>query len=110
MRWMMVGVSVVLFALQGSVAQAEDTRKTSDRVIGSVLSGLLGTPQQSPDAVYTAQERDRLVSLLQGGEYATSRQGEPIDAVVFGVPLTRTEHVYSAKPIPPSQTTQAPQR
>ena len=34
----------------------------------------------------------------------TSRQGEPIDLMVLGVPLTHREHVYTAKPIPPSQT------
>jgi len=44
------------------------------------------------------------VSLLQRGEYVTSRQGEPIDLMVYGIPLTRVEHVYTAKPIPPSQT------
>ena len=31
------------------------------------------------------------------------RQGEPVDVVAAGIPLTRTEHVYTAKPVPPSQ-------
>jgi len=44
------------------------------------------------------------VSLLQSGEDMTSRQGELIDLMVYGIPRTRVEHVYTAKPIPPSQT------
>ena len=95
----------MLVSLQMSSARAEEERKTktSERVLGGVLSGLLGQPQ-SPDAAYTAQERDRLVSLLQSGEYVTSRQGESVDVMVFGIPLTHTDHVYTARPIPPSQT------
>ena len=34
----------------------------------------------------------------------TSRQGEPIDLMVLGIPLTHRQHVYTATPIPPSQT------
>lgn len=102
MRWIAVGVGMIIVAGQMAVARAE--QKRSDQVLGGVLSGLLGQPQPSPDAVYTAKERDRLVSLLQSGDYATSRQGESIDLMVYGVPLTRTEHVYTAKPVPPSQT------
>ena len=80
--------------------------KDEDRIVGGVLSGILGTPQQPADAAYLAKERERLVSLLQGGQYATSRQGESVDAIVLGVPLTKVENVYRAKPIPPSQTAQ----
>ena len=90
-------------ALRPVAGYAED-QKRSDRVINGVITGLLGGPQQAPDAAFTAQERDRLVSMLQSGEYATSRQGEAVDMMVFGIPLTRVEHVYTAKPIPPSQT------
>ena len=104
MRWMGVAVSAVVFSLFMAVARAEDEKSgRSERVLGGVISGLLGQPQQ-PGAAYTAQERERLVSLLQGGEYVTSRQGEPIDLVVFGVPLTHIDHVYTAKPVPPSRT------
>lgn len=98
-----VAGALVIF---GAAAVYAD-QKRSDQVINSVVSGLLGTPQQpapSPDAIYSAQERDRLVSLLQGGEYVTTRQGEPVDMVAYGVPLTRVEHVYTAKPVAPSQT------
>ena len=35
----------------------------------------------------------------------TSRQGEPVDLIVYGVPLTQKDHVYSARPVPPSKTT-----
>ena len=104
MRWLLIGFAVGLLSLPLAVARAEDRRETGDRVLEGVITGLLGTPQQSPNAAYTAQERERLVSLLQSGEYATSRQGETIDLMVFGVPLTRVEHVYTAKPIRPSQT------
>ena len=83
---------------------AEDSQERGDRVLGGVIQGLLGSPQPASDAAYTAQERERLAGLLQGGEYATSRQGEPIDLVVLGIPLTKTDHVYSAKPIQPSRS------
>ncbi|MBI3321276.1 MAG: hypothetical protein HYZ91_03295 [Candidatus Omnitrophica bacterium] len=101
MRRMAFGVTIVLLSLQASPVGAEEARKTSERVLTGVISGLLGQPQ---DATFTAQERDRLVSLLQRGEYATSRQGETVDLMVFGVPLTSTAHVYTATPIPPSRT------
>ncbi len=102
---MRIGVVVALSAvvLWAAPLRAEDTQERGDRVLGGVISGLLGSPQQAPDAAYTAQERERLAGLLLGGEYATSRQGEPIDLVVLGIPLTRTDHVYSAKPIQPSR-------
>lgn len=103
MRWLGVVVSVAALSVHMAVAVAEDDDSTSERVLGGVISGLLGQPQQ-PGAAYTAQERERLVSLLQGGEYVTSRQGEPVDLMVFGVPLTHIDHVYTAKPIPPSRT------
>ena len=104
MRWIVVGLGIGLAAFHTSAARAEEERRTSERVLGSVISGILGGPQQPPEAAYTEQERERLVSLLQSGEYATSRQGESVDLMVFGIPLTRIEHVYTAKPIQPSQT------
>jgi len=100
---MVVGFALIAFHI-AVVASAEEKRSTSDEILGGVLSGLLGGPQQS--STYTAQERDRLVSLLQSGEYVTSRQGEPVDLMAFGVPLTHRDHVYFARPIPPSQTYQ----
>ena len=95
-------VAILLAAGWLALPAAADDEKTR-RVVGGVISGLLGVPSSSPEATYTAQERDRLVSLLQGGEYVTSRQGEPVDLMVYGVPLTRTDHVYTARPIAPSQ-------
>ena len=106
MRRTMLAVGLVVFSFHMTAVWADDETK---RVVGGVISGLLGGAPQSPDAVYTAQERDRLVSLLQGGEYVTSRQGEPIDLMVYGIPLTRVEHVYTAKPVQPTQTSY-PQR
>ena len=102
MRWMRMGTGIVLIAVAATAVRAEERK--SERVLSGVITGLLGGPQSSPDAAYTAQERDRLASLLQSGEYVTSRQGEPVDLMVYGVPLTRTEHVYTARPIPTSQT------
>ena len=103
MRRIVTAVSVVcLMRLLAAAASAED--ETTKRVVGGVISGLLGGTPQSPESTYTAQERDRRVSLLQSGEYTTSRQGEPIDVMVYGIPLTRTDHVYTARPIAPSQT------
>lgn len=99
MRGIILGV--LLLGVQASAAKADEE---TDRVLGGVLSGLLGTPQQSPDALYTAKERERLAAFLQSGEYATSRQGEPIDLVVHGIPLTRSDRVYTARPIQPSPT------
>jgi len=104
MRWHMMGLGLLLLTLQAAAASAEEKRSTEEQIIGGVISGLLGQPQQSPQAAYTAQERDRLVSLLQSGEYVTSRQGEAVDVMVYGIPLTHRDHVYSAKPIPPSHT------
>ena len=104
MRWMGFVLGVAVFSVQMAVAAAEEKKSsTSERVLGGVISGLLGQPQQ-PGAAYTAQERERLASLLQGGEYVTSRQGEPVDLMVFGVPLTHVDHVYTARPVPPSRT------
>ena len=100
--------AVVLGLSLASVVAAEEQRR-SDRVLQGVVTGLLGGPQQPAEAAYVAQERERLASFLQSGEYATSRQGETVDMMVLGIPLTRSEHVYTAKPIPPSQTTY-PQR
>ena len=103
-RVIVMAVGVVFTGLAMSMAQAEDRRERGDKVLSGVLSGLLGESPQPADAAYAAQERERLVSLLQGGDYATSRQGEPVDLMILGVPLTRAERVYTAKPIPPSQT------
>jgi hypothetical protein len=93
-----VGLAAALFSFPLGVAVAGEDE---DRLLGGVISGLLGQPQ---DAVYLAREQERLVSLLQSGDYVTSRQGEPIDLVVLGVPLTHRDRVYTAKPVPPSQT------
>lgn len=101
MRRLVIGG--LLLILPVTVVAEEQKRSTKDQLIGGVVSGLLGQPQPSPDAAYLAQERDRLVSMLQSGGYATTRQGEPVDVVAAGIPLTRTEHVYTAKPVPPSQ-------
>jgi len=98
MRWVIVMWSAAILILSTGVAMAG---KDEDRVLGGVISGLLGQPQ---GAQGLAQEQERLVSFLQSGDYVTSRQGEPIDLMVLGVPLTHREHVYTAKPIPPSQT------
>ncbi len=103
MRRGVAGVCVFLaMAVPAAFAEDQD-QSTGERVLTGVLSGLLGQPA-SPEATYTAQERDRLVSLLQSGDYVTSRQGESVDLVVYGVPLTHISHVYTARPIPPSQT------
>ena len=104
MRWLMIGLGVGLMSVSSSVVRAEEKRSTGEQVIGGVISGLLGGSPQASDTAYLTQERERLVALLQQGEYATSRQGEPVDAMMLGIPLTRTEHVYTARPIPPSQT------
>lgn len=82
-------------------AHAEE--ETEDRLLKGVISGLLGQPQPPSDAAYMTQERERLVSLLQSGEYASSRQGEPVDLLILGIPFTHASHVYTAKPIPPSR-------
>lgn len=103
-RMVIIGIGIILMSLHGAMAQAEDRRERGDKVLTGVLSGLMGESPQPADAAYLAQERERLASLLQGGGYATSRQGEPVDLMILGVPLTRAEHVYTAKPIPPSQT------
>jgi hypothetical protein len=104
MRAILLSLVVWLIGVPMAVVNAEDRNERGDRVLEGVLGGLLGGPQQPQDAAYLAKERERLASLLQSGQYATSRQGEPIDTVILGVPLTRTEHVYTAKPVPPSQT------
>ena len=103
-RIVMVVVAASLWWTGIAQAADNDKQSTGERVLSGVVTGLLGGPQQNPDAAYTAQERERLASLLASGEYATSRQCEPIDTVVLGIPLTQAEHVYSAKPVPPSRT------
>ena len=70
-RVIVMAVGVVLTGLAMSMAQAEDRRERGDKVLTGVLSGLLGESPQPADAAYAAQERERLVSLLQGGGYAT---------------------------------------
>lgn len=108
MRWVLVGIGVSLTSLLAVAAQADEEPGTGERVLTGVISGLLGVPQQPPDEAYAAQERERLASLLQSGEYATSRQSEPIDLMVYGIPLTHVSHVYTAKPIAPSQRLRQP--
>ena len=98
MRRIVVGLSLIVLGWHAASVQADDETK---RVVGGVISGLLGQPQQPS---YTGQERDRLISLLQSGEYVTSRQGEPVDLMVYGVPLTHINHVYTATPIRPTPT------
>src|SRR3989338_10434203 len=98
MRWMLIGLSLVAIGWPAVSVRADEETK---RVVGGVISGLLGQPQQPS---YTAQERDRLISLLQSGEYVTSRQCEPVDLMAYGVPLTHMDHVYTARPIRPSAT------
>ena len=106
MRWFGVGFSIMMMLiLSMERGGAEEKRRAEDQILGGVISGLLGQPQGSPDATYTAQERDRLVSLLQSGDYVTSRQGESVDMMVYGVPLTHKDHVYTAKPIQPATYT-----
>jgi len=97
-----IGLSLLLSVGAAVDAVAEEPRDADDQLIGGIISGLLGQPQTTQPR-YTAQERDRLVSLLQSGEYVTSRQGESVDRMVYGVPLTHRDHVYTAKPIAPSQ-------
>ena len=103
-RMAVAAAAAVLLGAGVGLAADDEKQGRGERVLGGVISGLLGTPQQSSDAAYTAQERERLATLLVSGDYATSRQGEPIDMVVLGVPLTHAGHVYSAKPIPPTKT------
>ena len=103
MRWMRCGLVLALLTLPLSSARADDDRNTSERVLGGVLSGLLGQPAPSPDAAYAAKEQERLMALLRSGEYATSRQGESIDTMILGIPLTRAANVYTAKPVQPSR-------
>ena len=95
-------LAVIVLGLQAPPVRADDESK---RIFGGVVSGLLGDSEQAPDAVYVARERNRLATYLQSGEYATSRQGEIIDMVVFGVPLTHRDHIYVARPIAPSPFT-----
>jgi len=110
MRWTHLGWTALLVLVPLLGALAEERPKTSDRVISGVLSGLLGEGQQPPDAAYAAKEQHRLVSLLQTGEYVTSRQHEPVDAMILGIPLTRQDHVYTAKPIQPNPFSSQDQR
>ena len=107
MRTMMMGV-VGLIVLGAAMPDARAGKEEKEMLQG-VVSGLLGVPQTGSASSYTAQEKERLVSLLQSGDYATSRQGEPVDQMVYGIPLTRTEHVYTAAPVHPSQTYQPAQ-
>lgn len=95
MVWVLV---VACLGMAGPVRAGED----EDRVVGGILSGLLGQPQNQ-DATYVAEQRERLLQALSSGEYATSRQGEPIDEWVLGIPLTHKDHVYRAQPAKPSQ-------
>ena len=95
-------VAVMLGAGLVPTAEADDD---SDRMVSGVLSGLLGVPQAD---AYSAKERDRLIAFLQSGQYVTSRQGEPVDLMVYGVPLTRADHVYTARPVQPAGDAASP--
>ncbi|MBN1587083.1 MAG: hypothetical protein JW937_06615 [Candidatus Omnitrophica bacterium] len=95
---------VILILSSVGISPVALADEDSGRIISGVLGSLLGVPpqeQEQPDAVYIAQEKEKLVYLLQSGEYATSRQGEPVDAMLLGIPLTRADHVYKATPFPP---------
>ena len=107
MRRMLVAIGLVCMCWPMTAAQAG---RDEDQVVQGVISGLLGVPPQPTSASYTAQEKERLVTMLQSGEYVTSRQGEPVDAMVYGIPLTHTDHVYTARPIRPSQAYQPSSR
>ncbi len=80
MRNAVAVVAALVVWCSGVSLQAEERK--SDRIVEGVLTGLLGGPQQPPNTAYAAQEREQLVSLLQSGEYVTSRQGETIDQMV----------------------------
>ena len=101
MRWIVAGLMLGCVCLP---MVAEAGQREQEQVLG-VVSGLLGVPPKTQEATYTAEQKERLVSLLLGGQYVTSRQGEPVDLMVYGVPLTRVEHVYAARPIPTAQQT-----
>ena len=101
--WLLVGFIVVGLARPASAGEDEN------RLIGNLLTGLTGT-QQSSDATSSVQAREQLVLMLSSGEYVTSRQGEPVDTVVAGVPLTHRDHVYVARPIQSAPTSSAPSR
>jgi hypothetical protein len=99
MRWCAAGLVALAIVSQPILLHGDED---TERAVLGVVSGLLGGPQPgqqptSPQAL--AQERERLVGLLQSGQYVTTRQGEPVDLVVLGVPLTQVEHVYTAKPV-----------
>ena len=100
---LLVAVTVVGLSMPAYAGEDEN------RLIGNLLTGLTGT-QQSSDATSSAQAREQLVAMLSSGEYVTSRQGEPVDAVVSGVPLTHRDHVYVARPIQSAPTSSAPSR
>ena len=106
MRWMLAMFGLVAISWQAPVAHAGEDKEKTQQVLGGVISGLLGGSSQSPDAVYTAKGREQLASFLQSGDYATTRQGESIDVVVLGIPLTRSNHVYTATPVTPASTQQ----
>ena len=93
---------VVGLSLPASAGQDEE------RLIGNLLTGLTGTQPASGATTSSAATRDQLVVMLSSGEYVTSRQGEPVDAMVAGVPLTHKDHVYVARPIAPAPTSDAP--
>ena len=105
MRRVLIAIGILCVCWPAGSAQAGKEEKEA---LQGVVSSLLGVPQVQSGS-YTAQEQERLVTMLQSGEYVTSRQGEPVDAMVYGLPLTHADHVYSARPIRPSQTYQPTQ-
>ncbi len=94
-RWLLVGVIIAGLSVPAYAGEDEN------RLIGNLLTGLTGT-QQTADATSSAKTRDQLASMLTSGEYVTSRQGEPVDAIVAGVALTHKDHVYVARPVGPA--------
>ena len=93
--WLLAGILVAGLARPAYAGEDEN------RLIGNLLTGLTGT-QQTSDAASSAAARHQLAQTLIGGEYVTSRQGEPIDMIVAGVALTHKDHVYVAKPVSPA--------
>ena len=101
-RAILIAMGLAMFVAVPSGFADDETK----RAVVGVVSGLLGVPQQSTEATYTTEQKDRLVSLLLSGQYVTTRQGEPVDLMVYGVPLTKPEHVYTARPIPTAEQRQ----
>ena len=97
-------------AIVAGLARPACAGEDENRLIGNLLTGLTNAQPASGGSAPTTKEREQLALMLSSGEYVTSRQGEPIDAIVAGVPLTQKDHVYIARPVPPAPTNAAPAR